>query len=309
MGDGLDVTLLPASVSPLVAAAVSGQARRCRVLAAFPACVYLDLGAHDRVLAVLAADAVALPIGLHLTAGSAQVAWGVEPGHEVVVGAGRVQLPRLDIVAARIRRPERVRPARWAAHRSELATLLTAHVETELTGHAMLSELAHQLTSDALAGRPVDNGVRGLVGAGRGLTPSGDDVLCGVLLTLAAVDDERARRALVAVRTAVSARVRSTTSLAAALLAAAATGYAVPDVVRLVNLAVAAGSNDGPDAHAPAPAPADPASVLSPDPAAVLDRVLAIGHSSGSDLVAGVGGALRALDETLDPNHKGARRG
>jgi hypothetical protein len=173
----------------------------------------------------------------------------------------------------------------------------------------MLAELAHQLTSDALAARPVEAGVRGLVGAGRGLTPSGDDVLCGVLLTLAAVDDEQARQALAAIRASLAAHVQSTTSLSAALLVAAATGYAVPDVVRLVTLAVAAGSGGRQEADGPAAPATGRPSVPPPDPAAVLDRVLAIGHSSGSDLVSGVGGALRALDESLDPTHKGARRG
>jgi hypothetical protein len=305
MGDGLDTTLLPAAVSPLVAAAVSGRVRRCRVLAAFPTCVYVDLGAHERVLAVLAADAVALPIGLHLTVRSQQVTWGVAPGDDVVVGAGRVQLPRLDLVAARIRRPERVRPVPWVVSRTGLAT------ETG-TGRAdadVLAELAHQLASDALTGRPVDAGVRGLVGAGRGLTPSGDDVLCGVLLTLAAVDDAQARQALSAVRTAVGSCLRSTTSLSAALLVAAGAGYAVPDVVRVVTLAVGAGSGDGPHSREPGTAPADRADVLAPDPWAALDRVLAIGHSSGSDLVSGIAGALRALDDSLDPTHEGATRG
>ncbi|NUR17698.1 MAG: hypothetical protein HOQ13_15530 [Dermatophilaceae bacterium] len=66
MDDGLDVTLLPASVSPLVAAEVAGPPRRRRVLAAFPTCLYVELGSHERVLAVLASDAVALPIGLRL---------------------------------------------------------------------------------------------------------------------------------------------------------------------------------------------------------------------------------------------------
>ena len=51
MGDGLEMTLLPAAVSPLVAAEVAAAPRRCRVLAAFPTCLYLDLGAHERVLA------------------------------------------------------------------------------------------------------------------------------------------------------------------------------------------------------------------------------------------------------------------
>ena len=93
------LTLLPAAVSPLVAAEVAGAPRRCRVLAAFPTCLYLDLGAHERVLAVLASDAVALPIGLRLALPSTEVRWGVEPGAHVVVGEGRVRLPRADVVA------------------------------------------------------------------------------------------------------------------------------------------------------------------------------------------------------------------
>ena len=111
MGDGLELTLLPAAVSPLVAAEVAGAPRRCRVLAAFPTCLYLDLGAHERVLAVLASDAVALPIGIRLALPSTEVRWGVEPGAHVVVGEGRVCLPRADVVAARPLRPGRVRPA------------------------------------------------------------------------------------------------------------------------------------------------------------------------------------------------------
>ena len=99
------MTLLPAAVSPLVAAEVAGAPRRCRVLAAFPTCLYLDLGAHERVLAVLASDAVALPIGIRLALPSAEVRWGVEPGAHVVVGEGRVCLPRADVVAVRSLRP------------------------------------------------------------------------------------------------------------------------------------------------------------------------------------------------------------
>jgi hypothetical protein len=309
MGDGLDVTLLPASVSPLVAGAVSGTPRRCRVLGAFPTCLYLDLGAHERVLAVLTTDAVPLPIGLHLAVGADEPTWAVEPGQDVVVGAGRVQLPRADVVAARIRRPDRVRPVAWRASGSGLAALLAS----DRARDDVLAELAHDLVADTLAGRPADAGVRGLIGAGRGLTPSGDDVLCGVLLTLAAIDDPTARAALSAIRSSVGACLKATTSLSAALLVAAGAGYAVPDVVRLVSLAVATGSSDRPQPSEPAPPRAPSATVLSLDPSAVLDRVLdrvlAIGHSSGRDLVSGLAGAIRALDESLDPTHEGARRG
>ena len=189
MDDGLDLTLLPAAVSPLVAGEVAGAPRRCRVLAAFPTCLYLDLGAHERVLAVLASDAVALPIGIRLALPSTEVRWGVEPGTHVVVGEGRVRLPRADVVAARLLRPARVRPAPRGSASS-----------AALPEPGVLGDLAHDLTAAALAGRSAEPGVRGLVGVGRGLTPSGDDALCGVLLTLAAVDAPSSRRALSAVR-------------------------------------------------------------------------------------------------------------
>lgn len=301
MGAGLDLTM-PAAVSPLVAGEVSDAARRCRVLAAFPTCLYVELGAHERVLAVLASDAVALPIGLRLALPSGEIRWGVEPGDRVVVGEGRVCLPRAEVVAARLSRPGRVRP------------VVRGGGIVSLPESGVLGDLAHDLAAAALAGGPADPGVRGLVGVGRGLTPSGDDALCGVLLTLAAVDLPEARAAVSSVRTAVRAVLPWTTSLSAALLVAAGTGYAVPDVARLVTLAVGAGStgrNDGPETVSGA---GSAVSVRSTDPSGrdepteptdltdlvdLTDRVLAIGHSSGRDLLSGVSGALRAVDALL----------
>ena len=293
--DDLDLTLLPAAVSPLVAGEVAGTPRRCRVLAAFPTCLYLDLGAHERVLAVLASDAVSLPVGVRLAMPSSKVRWGVEPGAHVVVGEGRVRLPRADVVAARLLRPARVRPApRGSAGAGWLPE------------PGVLGDLAHDLAAAALAGRSADPGVRGLVGVGRGLTPSGDDALCGVLLTLAAVDAPPARRALSAVRTAVRSVLPWTTSLSAALLVAAGAGYAVPDVARLVTLVAGAGSVGRNDAHEGAVTDGSGGSVRPVGPAQdltgltdltnLVDRVLAIGHTSGRDLMSGVSGALRAVD-------------
>ena len=110
-----------------------------------------------------------------------------------------------------------------------------------------------------------------MVGAGAGLTPSGDDALCAVLLVLRGVGADGAHTL---VRAAVSAAAHRTTSLSASLLHAAAEGYAVPAVADLVR------------------------AVLCDDPAAggpALAAVLAIGHSSGRDLVAGIAGALHVL--------------
>lgn len=303
MGERHGTDLLPAAVSPLVAGAVAGGAARRRVLGVFATCVYVELGAHDRVLAVLASDALHLPIGLRLAAPSAELCWGVEPGDEVLVGVGRVVLPGHEIVAARLTRPSRVRATTWVP---------TSADAIRLPDPGVLGDLTRDLTTTALVGRPVDAAVRGLVGAGRGLTPSGDDALCGVLLALASVEHPDAARSLAALRAQLASALGRTTSLSAALLAAAASGYAVPDVVRLVTLLAAAGStgrNDPPDTphtgRAAGRAGAIPRVDPGPDRTAydlALEGVLAIGHTSGRDLLAGVAGALLALAHALEPS-------
>jgi Protein of unknown function (DUF2877) len=266
MGGVHESDLLAAAVSPLVAGAVAEAPARRRVLGVFDTCVYLDLGAHDRVLALLAADALHLPIGLRLARPSSAVHWRVEPGDEVVVGAGRVVLPHHEIVASRLARPARVQPT------PRVPTVADAE---RLPEPGVLGELTLDLATAALDRRPLDDAVLGLVGAGRGLTPSGDDALCGVLLALASVEHPDATRALADLRACVLPALGRTTSLSAALVVAAASGYAVPDVVRLVALL---------DPHADRTAYA-----------ATLERVLSMGHSSGRDLLSGVSGALRAL--------------
>ena len=299
MGERHGTDLLGAAVSPLVAGAVSGGATRRRVLGVFATCVYVELGAHDRVLALLASDALHLPIGLRLAVPSTALSWGVEPGDEVVVGAGRVVLPAHEIVAARLARPSRVRATSWVPTPADAA---------RLPDPGVLGDLTRDLATTALAGRPVDQAVLGLVGAGRGLTPSGDDALCGVLLALASVENPDAARALATVRAQQLPVLRRTTSLSAALVVAAASGYAVPDVVRLLTLVVGAGSSGRTDTRVPESGGEGPGPVRPLDPEAdqtayglVLDRVLAIGHTSGRDLLSGVSGALTAMAHALHP--------
>ena len=342
---GLDRVRLPAAVSPLVAAELAGEPRRRRVLAAFPSCLYVELGAHERVLAVLASDALLLPIGVRLAVPSAEVQWGVEPGGHVVVGEGRVRLPQADVVAVRPLRPGRVLPSAVGIGAA------AAPDWSALPDPGLLGDLAHDLAAAALAGGSADPGVRGLVGVGHGLTPSGDDALCGVLLALSAVESPEARRALAAVRTVVRSVLPRTTSLSAALLVAAGDGYAVPAVARLVTLLVGAGyaapgvsrpatlaAAAGPTGRMEGPKPVlEPGSAGSirsvgpslrdwghgkaadvvEDPATsrvtsrvteLVERVLAIGHTSGRDLLAGVSGALRAVHHHASTTREGVHR-
>ena len=259
----------PAAVSPLVVREVAGPRRTARVLGVFPTCVYVGLGPHDSVLALLARDALLQPIGLRLPTWSADVRWHVSPGDRVDVGEGRVRLARADVVAARVQRLPRVAapPAGRPLDRP-LGSPLDRSLGWPLEVERSLAALAQDLAAAALAAQPVGPLLRGLVGAGRGLTPSGDDAIAGVVLALRAAGR---LRAVDRVGSHLGPLLDRTTSVSAALLRAAVEGYAVPEVVALL-------AARGP----------------SPDPR-LLERVLAIGHSSGRDLLAGITGAHRAL--------------
>jgi hypothetical protein len=261
----------PAAVSPLVSHVVARPERPARVLGVFPTALYLATGRHEEVLPVVAGDGLRLPTAVLLARRAADIAWGVEVGDRVVVGGGRVRLPGHDVVGVRAHRPCRVGGAAgaWGAQASPAAYV----TGLEIGERPHLSGLATELVAAAHRGRAVDRQVAGLLGVGGGLTPSGDDALCGVLLALRGVGGPGSRAAHAGVVAALRPRLDRTTSLSASLLIAAAQGYAVPDVVRLVVLLTRSG--DAVDD--------------------VLARVLTIGHSSGADLVAGLVGALAAV--------------
>ena len=118
---------------------------------------------------------------------------------------------------------------------------------------------------DALAGRgPSTPGpVVDLLGAGRGLTPSGDDCIVGVLVALHALGERRVG-ALVA-DTVARCAPRRTSRLSAAHLAAACAGEAIEPVHAAIE-AVAGHASPGP----------------------ALDALDEYGHGSGFDALAGV---------------------
>jgi hypothetical protein len=100
-----------------------------------------------------------------------------------------------------------------------------------------------------------------LVGAGPGLTPSGDDVLAGLLVAAHAVADPRL--ATWQAQTRAALRHRTTTAVSRGLLTHALDGWATPELAGFVT-AVCAG-----------------------DPGPALPALLAVGHTSGAALAAG----------------------
>ena len=263
-------TLWPAAVSERSAALLHGPTRPAAVLGAFPTALYLRVGGHASVLPLVTPGGLRLPTALAVAAPLPTVGWGVQPGDDVLVGGGVVQLPGATIRVVRTWRPHRVGPAGETSLAPHLAAVRLTWRTT-----------ARTLTEGLLEGRPVPADelaarVATLVGAGPGLTPSGDDVLCGILLglRLGAGDPGPLVDELWA---AIRPRLGTTTSLSAALLTEAAQGYAVAPVVHLTQ------------------------ALRGPRPAVVpeaVQAVLAIGHSSGADLLGGLAGCLDALERS-----------
>ncbi len=259
--------VLPGALSPLTADLVRGPRRTAVVLAASRAGVYLGVG--DRVLPVLTSDAFALPGAVRLGQASGEVRLGARPGDIAVVGAGSIRLPAVVVRGVRTWRPARV-PATCAAKRGDLGEVRAALRSPLADGDGWLAAGVTRAVRDA----DPREAVSALVGRGPGLTPSGDDALAGALLVRRCLG--RAPRAgeRDPLLDAVRARAWATTAVSAALLQAAADGFATGEVVDLVT---AVGRGDAARTRTALPA------------------VLAIGHTSGRDLVTGVSAALQAL--------------
>jgi hypothetical protein len=117
-----------------------------------------------------------------------------------------------------------------------------------------------------LAGNDPLQALTALLGLGRGLTPSGDDFICGVLLARSRAGLEP----LAWVEPLLSLARKRTTTLSSELIAAAASGSADERILEACDRCL-----DG-----------------SMPPAQILEKFLAYGSSSGLDLLVGFCTAL-----------------
>ena len=256
--------------------------RRAVVLARFDTALYLAVGAHHEVLPVVTSDALALPTSVRLPMRSDALRWGVGPGDTVLVGGSSLRLGAREVRVVRRWRPSRVTPVpgRVPAHRlaslaEQLATAAAAGTRRRPVARRPEPHRPVRRRGPRRAvrlGDLVDARVHEMVGAGAGLTPSGDDALCAVLLVLRGVGAERcAHPGGAAVR-----RRRAP--------------YDEP-----VRLPPARGRR-GLCRARPSPTSSAPSCATTPSPGGpALAAVLAIGSSSGRDLVAGIAGALHVL--------------
>lgn len=150
---------------------------------------------------------------------------------------------------------------------------LGAHIDARLRyACGALGDWLRHLPGKDVACRDVPRGALALLGCGPGLTPSGDDVLVGVLVMLHAAGRHDAARLLAGAVTTEAPR--RTSRISAAHLVAASRGEAVEPVHDVVQ------------------------ALLAGEPAACatsVKRLLAYGHSSGADALRGMVLAADAL--------------
>lgn len=260
---------LPAAMSTVLRPVLDGPVRPARVLGVFPSAVYLAAGDDGALVAVLTNDALRLPCAAVLAAPSRayDLRAVAEPGGSARVGAGRVELTGLTVHAGRWWVPPSPRP--WPA-----APTLPAGTDHD-------TPLARALATADLPA--AGKAAMSLLGRGEGLTPEGDDVLAGVLVTAAALPGHHpvAVTARHLAGLLAEAAARRTTALSADLLAHAARGHGVPPLLDLVDALGGRG-----------------------DPATALRRLLTVGHTSGAALARGCLTAARAATAYAATPHR-----
>jgi hypothetical protein len=256
----------PVAASSAVELALVGPHRPAEVIAATPHALYLQLTDVDTTVICLAsAEAVRVPCAVVLESKALPPA--VAPGTIASVGGATIQIGSAAFRVGRWWRPPRPRglgavpPARLAG----AVRWLTGRVADPLDapGRAAVADLVRTVGE---GGRP-DSAVASLLGRGPGLTPTGDDVLAGAMVTLAALGAPAGATLSTAVlRSAPDA----TTTVSLALLRHAARGECIPQLGDLVEALATGGSDTG---------------GALPRAAGAL---LAVGHCSGAGLLHGV---------------------
>ncbi|WP_327046699.1 DUF2877 domain-containing protein [Microbispora sp. NBC_01189] len=259
------------AASVAVRPALESPRRPARVLAAFPLALYLEVRSEcePHVIAVVTGEGVRLPNAVLL----GEPLDGVSAGDDGWVGDGAIEIGGLSVGVRRWWDPAPALapadPARLAAAPAALAGLRAATPRRPGLHPAGAPAL---LERGCLRGSLVESitAAEQLIGLGPGLTPSGDDMLAGLLVALRHLGRAAgAPRAVwladwLAAAVTFDARTR-TTSISATLLHCAARGEASPEVLGV--LRAAAGHQ-----------PLEPA----------VNRLLRLGHTSGADLAWGV---------------------
>ncbi|MET8472577.1 DUF2877 domain-containing protein [Streptomyces sp. NPDC004856] len=267
---------LSCTVSTLARDVLAGPPRPARVLATARQALYVLPYGTDTPLAVIAPGAVRVPTAVVLPGAAGERPFdGTAVGDAGRVGGGHLAVGGLDLVARDTWQPPRAQDTPPGPTRERLAALRPPRPVTSEIRSAVTA-LDHALTHGA--GVDWRRAADALIGLGPGATPSGDDHLCGLLLA-ARLPGPTPDWLPVLLDTTHRAATR-TAPVSAALLHHAAAGHCVPQAAAVLH-----------------------AAATGADLAAPVAALLAVGHSSGSDLLHGLcAGARVALRPRSTPS-------
>ena len=252
----------PAAASIAISHLISGPTRRAVLLGTFPKAIYLSVA--DTVVGVVSPDGIRLPNAL--VASPPLIDWNTIGTSTPTLGNGTLTLGSRRFFIARWWDPRpripSVNRARLAASLNELEWELGPWPPSELGRRtAVFGNVLRWKDSKRIADAAMQ-----LVGVGPGLTPGGDDVLCGFLSALRLIGGPSVLRFVDDIAKAVLPTVaHRTTKLSIALLRHAARGQ-VAQPIASVLLALAGSQPLGKPVR----------------------QLLGIGHTSGRDLTAGI---------------------
>ncbi|MFG1920604.1 DUF2877 domain-containing protein [Cryptosporangium sp. NPDC048952] len=284
---------LPGAASASLAHVLNGPVRIVTVTASLSRALYVTTGDPDvPALCVAAADAVRVPCAVLLGPGVPVPT--VTVGSPARLGEGRVEFTDSAVAVARWWRASRPQVpllqiddrrrtiGAWVEHTAPTDASRTADTAAPLAPPADVLAAAAALEpglagghlgvaaalGSGLAGGDLGTGVRALLGRGEGLTPLGDDILAGILVTLADHEAGRVMGSMVAEE--LASRPGATTAVSAALLTHATRGECIPELAAVLT---------------------DPLDRLD----SAVEALLRVGHSSGGGLLHGVRMGLKVL--------------
>jgi hypothetical protein len=268
--------VIPAAASSALRPVLAAPARPVECLGVTRGALYVRTAGPPGALVVLTHDAVRLPCGVVLPTTSEELPLtALAPAPFMMVGDGQIRWigPAGPVVMRAVREwpPSRSTPGEAAA--GALAVVRSA---LNRAGSSIDCRLLADVASAASDHDAATAAAKSLLGAGPGLTPSGDDVLAGFLAGAAAfgIEATALREA-----TEVLAPVR-TTALSAALLWHAARGECIEELTGLAAV-LTSGRPRVPEEAGPA-----------------VSRLLSVGHTSGAALAVGLVTAAEAALRT-----------
>ena len=266
-----------AAASTALRAVLAAPAGPAECLGVTRGALHLKIARPPGVLVVLSHDAVRLPCGLVLPATSAEAPFMILESYacgsmhnsqgswSIVIGDGAVSCtgPAGPVVVRAVREWAPARPPRGQVTAGALAA-----VRASLSGAdpGVRGSLLAGLGAAAADHDAAISAATRLLGAGPGLTPSGDDVLAGFLAGAAAfgIDATALREAT------EDLAPERTTALSAALLWHATRGECIDELAGLAAV-LTSQRRCGPEGAGP-----------------VVSRLLSVGHTSGAALAVGL---------------------